>query len=55
MTKRTGSDKSTWREVGALWPNGDGKGFNMKLDCIPLNGADLVIREKAPDDETASA
>ena len=38
-------DKKIWRAIGALWPHGDGKGFNHKLDCLPLNGAEIVIRE----------
>jgi len=38
-------DKKIWRSIGALWPHGDGKGFNHKLDCLPLNGAEIVIRE----------
>lgn len=38
-------DKKIWRAIGALWPPGDGKGFNHKLDCLPLNGAEIVIRE----------
>ncbi len=31
------------------WPHKDGKGFNLKLDMLPLNGAELVIREPQPD------
>ncbi len=38
-------DKKIWRSIGALWPHGDGKGFNHKLDCLPLNGAEIVIRQ----------
>jgi len=38
-------DKKIWRSIGALWPHGDRKGFNHKLDCLPLNGAEIVIRE----------
>lgn len=34
-----------WKSIGALWPHQDGKGFRPKLDCLPLNGADIVIRE----------
>ncbi|UFW73041.1 DUF3800 domain-containing protein [Bradyrhizobium sp. WU425] len=41
---RTGN-KKIWRSIGALWPHGDGKGFNHKVDCLPLNGAEIVIRE----------
>ena len=43
VTKQGG--KSFWREIGAAWPHGDGKGFSLKLDYLPLNGADISIRE----------
>jgi hypothetical protein len=38
-------DKSFWTEIGAAWPHQDGKGFNVKLDYLPLNSAEIVIRE----------
>ena len=38
-------EKSYWREVGAAWANQDGKGFNIKLYLLPLDGADIVVRE----------
>ncbi len=38
-------DKSFWTEIGAAWANQDGKGFNLKLDFMPLNGAEIVVRE----------
>lgn len=37
--------KKFWRPIGALWPHTDGKGFNPVLDYMPLNGAEIVIRE----------
>ncbi len=37
-------EKSYWREIGAVWSHEDGQGFNLKLDYLPLNGADIVIR-----------
>ena len=43
VTKRK-SGENDWTEIGAVWPHGDGKGFNLKLDYLPLNGAELVIR-----------
>jgi len=47
VTKR--GDSSSWTRIGACWPNGDGKGFSLKLDLVPINGADIVMRE--PKDE----
>jgi hypothetical protein len=38
-------NKKIWRAIGALWPHSDNKGFSHKLDCLPLNGAETVIRE----------
>lgn len=36
---RDGSgDKSFWNRVGSAWANADGKGINIQLDCIPLDG-----------------
>jgi len=40
--------KSFWREIGAVWAHEDGKGFSLKLDFIPVNGSDIVIREPLP-------
>lgn len=47
-------DKRYWQDIGAVWAHRDGKGFGIKLEYLPLNGAELVIRE--PDAaETATA
>jgi hypothetical protein len=40
--------KSFWREIGAAWAHEDGKGFSLKLDFLPMNQADIVIREPLP-------
>ena len=33
--------------VGAAWPNADGKGFNLQLDLVPLDGRiTLRLREE---------
>ena len=42
-------NKKFWQPVGALWAHGDGKGFNQKLDYLPLNGAEIVVREIGDD------
>ena len=47
VTKR--EDKSFWREIGAAWAHGDGDGFNLALDYLPLNGAEIVIRKPKAD------
>jgi hypothetical protein len=53
--KKIGGDKSFWTEIGAAWANRDGKGFNLKLDYLPLNGAEIVIREPRGDQAEAQA
>ena len=43
VTKRK-TGENDWTEIGACWTHGDGKGFNLKLDYLPLTAAELVIR-----------
>jgi hypothetical protein len=51
VKKGENGEKSFWREIGAAWEHSDGKGFGVKLDYLPLNGAEIVIR--TPKDEPA--
>ena len=30
--------KSFWTRIGAAWANADGKGFNIQLEVVPLDG-----------------
>jgi hypothetical protein len=46
-------EKRFWKEIGAAWANQDGKGFNVKLDYLPLNGAEIVVREPLPEQAQA--
>ncbi len=49
-------ESNYWREIGAAWSHRDGEGFNVKLDFLPLNGAEIVIRKpKADEADTGSA
>lgn len=42
----TGEGESAfWTKVGGVWPHDDGKGFNVELIALPVNGR-LVIRER---------
>ena len=43
VTKR--GDNKRWQEVGAAWIHKDGKGYQLKLDYLPVNGAELVLRQ----------
>ncbi|TQF40095.1 hypothetical protein UNPF46_11570 [Bradyrhizobium sp. UNPF46] len=44
-------DKAFWTKIGAAWPHEDGKGFNLQLSCLPLDGR-LVVREPKTEKET---
>ena len=41
--------KKFWQPIGALWAHTDGKGFNQRFDYLPLNGAEIVVREIGDD------
>ena len=53
VVKRDG-DASIWDEIGAVWPHKDGKGFNLKLSYLPLNGGELVIRKPKSQSEAGN-
>ena len=50
-----GADKGFWDHDGAAWAHQDRKGFNVKLDYLPLNGAEIVIREPRAEQAPAEA
>lgn len=35
---RDGKDKGYFTRIGAAWPHKDGKGFNIQIECVPLDG-----------------
>lgn len=37
VRERNGA-KGFWTRIGSAWAHGDGSGFNIQLDCIPLDG-----------------
>jgi hypothetical protein len=47
--------QSYWRVIGAAWTHSDGEGFNLQLDYLPLNDADIVIRKPKPEAETSAS
>jgi hypothetical protein len=47
--------RNYWQPIGAIWPHEDGEGFSMKLDYLPLNGADIVIRKPKAEVDEAEA
>jgi hypothetical protein len=30
--------KAFWTRIGSAWAHKDGKGFNVQLECVPLDG-----------------
>ena len=44
-SRKSRRTRAAGTEIGAAWAHQDGKGFNVKLDYLPLNGAEIVIRE----------
>lgn len=33
------NDRSYWTRIGAAWQHKDGKGFNIQLQAVPLDGS----------------
>ena len=33
-----------WQPIGAMWAHTDAKGFNLRIDYLPLNDAEIVVR-----------
>lgn len=47
-----GEDRKSWAPVGAAWPHKDGKGFNIRLDAIPVGfNGNLTVREPKQEKE----
>ena len=41
-----------WTRVGSAWPHKDGKGLNVVLSALPVNGR-IVLRQYTAEDEKA--
>ena len=42
--------KGIWTRIGGAWANADGKGFNIQLDAVPLDGrVSLRLIEDKPE------
>ena len=35
---RENDGKGYWDRIGVAWAHGDGKGLNMELACVPVDG-----------------
>jgi hypothetical protein len=50
---KDGADKSRWLEIGSIWAHRDGKGFDVNLEALPVDGR-IVIRLDEPKPAAAS-
>jgi hypothetical protein len=37
-------EKKFWQPIGAMWAHADSKGFNLRIDYLPLVEAEIVVR-----------
>jgi hypothetical protein len=37
-------EKKFWQPIGAMWGHSDSNGFNLRIDYLPLNDAEIVVR-----------
>ena len=37
--------RTFWQPIGAAWVHGEGEGIYLKLDYLPLNDAEIVVRK----------
>ena len=51
VIRREGQD-DFWLNLGLVFPHKDGKGFNLMLQALPIDGK-LVCREVSEEDATA--
>jgi hypothetical protein len=50
---RSGKEiKKRWTRIGAAWKHGDGAGFNIRQEFVPVSGEEfnLVLREPEKSD-----
>jgi hypothetical protein len=52
VTKRGEGQDDWWTAIGAAFPHGDGEGYNIVLQTIPLDGK-IVLRPPKRDDDQA--
>jgi hypothetical protein len=50
FTDKDGTEKSRWLDIGSVWTHRDGKGFDVNLEALPLDGR-IVIRLDEPKTE----
>jgi hypothetical protein len=52
--KEREGQKAIWTKIGAAWPHGNGPGFTIQLEALPI-GDRIVLTEPKADDAEAKA
>ena len=50
--ERNGKTESDWMRIGVAFPHDDGKGFNLALHAVPIDGK-VVVRLFEPKEDAA--
>jgi len=50
--ERNGATEHDWMRIGVAFPNEDGKGFNLILHAVPVDGK-VVLRLHEPKEDAA--
>ena len=45
--------ETVWMKIGAAWSHNDGKGFNIVLNALPVDGKLVLRTPKAKEDDDA--
>jgi hypothetical protein len=53
-SSETDISRAVWTRIGAAWQHSDGKGLNILLETLPLNGR-LIVRTVAQEDRQSEA
>ena len=51
---RQAGEQSYWDRIGVAWAHGDGKGFNIELASMPVDGQ-VTLRIPQQSDDTTQA
>ena len=49
--EKDGQKESCWTKVGVVFAHGDGRGFDIMLEAMPLSGR-ITVREPVEKDES---
>jgi len=54
VQKRNREDRGWWTSIGVGFAHEDGEGMTLKLNLLPVNGADIVVRKAKPRTDIAT-